>query len=163
MIEYDSPHDVDGTPLPKGRLVEAQRALKDSFNSWFAFIKICEDELTHLKGLLTGGHIKPHTYPIIFHFVLCDGSFDPYSLDHLCSLKNENGLKANSIIEAKWCKWPKKRAPNQTTANVKVICASVATAIADVFRKNAISVGRKFAKMLKIFDKIDRIKSRRVI
>ena len=41
--------------------------------------------------------------------------------------------------------------------------ASVATAIADVFRKNAISVGNKFTKMLKIFDKIDEIKSRRVI
>ena len=40
---------------------------------------------------------------------------------------------------------------------------SVATAIADVFRKNAISMGRKFAKMLNIFDKIDGIKSRRVI
>ena len=40
---------------------------------------------------------------------------------------------------------------------------SVATTIADVFRKNAISVGRKFEKMLKIFDKIDGIKSRRVI
>ena len=40
---------------------------------------------------------------------------------------------------------------------------SVATAIADVFRKNEISVGRKFAKILKIFDKIDGIKSRRVI
>ena len=36
MIEYDSPHDVDGTPLPKDRSVEAQRALKDSFNGWFA-------------------------------------------------------------------------------------------------------------------------------
>ena len=43
------------------------------------------------------------------------------------------------------------------------IDGSVATAIADVFRKNAISVGRKFAKMLKVFDKIDGIKSRRVI
>ena len=40
---------------------------------------------------------------------------------------------------------------------------SVATAIADVFQKNAISMGKKFSKMLKIFDKIDRIKSRRVI
>ena len=40
---------------------------------------------------------------------------------------------------------------------------SVAMAIADVFRKNAISVGREFAEMLKIFDKIDEIKSRRVI
>ena len=40
---------------------------------------------------------------------------------------------------------------------------SVAMSIADVFRKNAISVGRKFAKMLNIFDKIDGIKSQRVI
>ena len=39
----------------------------------------------------------------------------------------------------------------------------VATAITDVFRKNAISVGREFAKMLKILDKIDGIESRRVI
>ena len=36
-------------------------------------------------------------------------------------------------------------------------------AIADVFRKNAISVGYKFTKMLKIFDKIDEMKNRRVI
>ena len=35
------------------------------------------------------------------------------------------------------------------------VSSSVATAIADVFRKNAISVGYKFTKMLKIFDKID--------
>jgi hypothetical protein len=37
---------------------------------------------------------------------------------------------------------------------------SVATAIADVFRKNAISVGSKF---MEVFDKIDEIESRRVI
>ena len=43
------------------------------------------------------------------------------------------------------------------------LSSSVATAIADVFRKNAISMGRKFAKMLKIFDKINGIKSQRVI
>jgi hypothetical protein len=95
MIEYDSPHDVDGIPLPKDRSVEAQRALRDSFNGWLTmneddrskkhiwnvkilvrsavlvefdspaskdtFVKICEDDLTHLKGLLTGGHIKPCT------------------------------------------------------------------------------------------------------
>ena len=43
-----------------------------------------------------------------------------------------------------------------------VLC-SVATAIADVFRKNGINVGRKFAKILKILDKIDDVKSRGVI
>ena len=40
---------------------------------------------------------------------------------------------------------------------------SVAMAIANVFRRNAISVGYKFTKMLKIFDKIDKMKGRRVI
>jgi hypothetical protein len=41
--------------------------------------------------------------------------------------------------------------------------ASVATAIADVFRNNGISVGRNLAKILKIFEKIDEAKSRGVI
>ena len=40
---------------------------------------------------------------------------------------------------------------------------SVATAIADVFWKNAISMGRKFMKMLEIFDKIDKIKGWRAL
>ena len=40
---------------------------------------------------------------------------------------------------------------------------SVAMAIADVCQKNAISVGYKFTKMLKIFDNIDEMESRRVI
>jgi hypothetical protein len=41
--------------------------------------------------------------------------------------------------------------------------SSVATAIADVFRNNGISVGRNLAKILKIFEKIDEAKSRGVI
>ena len=40
---------------------------------------------------------------------------------------------------------------------------SVATAIADVFWKNAISMGRKFMKMLKIFDKIDEMENWRLL
>ena len=40
---------------------------------------------------------------------------------------------------------------------------SVATAIVNVFQENAISMGSKFTKMLKIFDKIDEMESRRVI
>jgi hypothetical protein len=40
---------------------------------------------------------------------------------------------------------------------------SVATAKADVFRKNGINVGRKFAEILRILDKIDDVKSRGVI
>jgi hypothetical protein len=40
---------------------------------------------------------------------------------------------------------------------------SVATAIADIFRNNGISVGRNLAKILKIFEKIDEAKGRGVI
>jgi hypothetical protein len=40
---------------------------------------------------------------------------------------------------------------------------SVATAIADVFRNNGISIRRNLAKILKIFEKIDKAKSRGVI
>jgi hypothetical protein len=36
---------------------------------------------------------------------------------------------------------------------------SVATAIADVFRNNGISMGRNLAKILTIFEKIDEAKS----
>jgi len=42
------------------------------------------------------------------------------------------------------------------------IC-SVATVKADVFRKNGINVGREFAKVMKILDKIDDVKGRGVI
>ena len=44
-----------------------------------------------------------------------------------------------------------------------VTLTSVTMAIADVFQKNTISVGRKFAEMLRICDKIDGIKGRRII
>jgi hypothetical protein len=44
-----------------------------------------------------------------------------------------------------------------------VIEPSVATAIADVFRNNGISVGRNLAKILEIFWEIDEAKSRGVI
>jgi len=37
--------------------------------------------------------------------------------------------------------------------------SSVATAKADVFQKNGFNVGRKFAKVMKILDKIDDVKS----
>ena len=40
---------------------------------------------------------------------------------------------------------------------------SVATAKADVFRKNGINMGSKFAKIMKILDKIDDVKSQGVI
>jgi len=40
---------------------------------------------------------------------------------------------------------------------------SVATAKANIFQKNGINVGRKFAKIMKILDKIDDVKSRGVI
>jgi hypothetical protein len=48
-------------------------------------------------------------------------------------------------------------------ASSMVLTPSVAMAIADVFRKNGISVGMNLAKILKIFEKIDETKSRGVI
>ena len=42
-------------------------------------------------------------------------------------------------------------------------CSSVATAKADVFRKNVINVGRQFANIMKILEKIDNVKGRGVI
>ena len=41
--------------------------------------------------------------------------------------------------------------------------SSVATAIADIFRNNEISLGRNLAKILTIFEKIDVAKIRGVI
>jgi hypothetical protein len=41
--------------------------------------------------------------------------------------------------------------------------SSVATAIADIFLNNGISVGRNLAKILKIFEKIYKAKSQGVI
>ena len=40
---------------------------------------------------------------------------------------------------------------------------SVATVMTDVFQKNEINLLRKFAKIVRIFDKIDGSKNRRVI
>ena len=44
-----------------------------------------------------------------------------------------------------------------------VLISSVAMVIADAFRKNAISMGSNFMKMLEIFDKIDEMEGQRVI
>jgi len=50
-----------------------------------------------------------------------------------------------------------------TTWKPHWVALSVATAIADVFRKNGINVGREFAKIMKILGKTDDVKSRGVI
>ena len=51
----------------------------------------------------------------------------------------------------------------QSPHGVQAILGSVATVIADVFRKNGNNVGSKFAKIMKILAKIDDVKSRGVI
>ena len=43
------------------------------------------------------------------------------------------------------------------------VVLSVATVMTDVFQKNEINLLRKFAKIVRIFDKIDGSKNRRVI
>ena len=52
---------------------------------------------------------------------------------------------------------------NDSQVSLILDASSVATAIADVFQKNAISMGNKFMKMSKIFDKIDEIKKMTLI
>jgi hypothetical protein len=46
---------------------------------------------------------------------------------------------------------------------INVCPASVATVMTDVFHKNEINLLRKFAKFVRIFDKIDGFKNRGVI
>ena len=53
---------------------------------------------------------------------------------------------------------------NAISCCLRVVCViSVATAIADIFRNNGISVGNNLGKILKKFEKIDEAKSRGVI
>ena len=68
--------------------------------------------------------IRPHTYAVIFHFVPCDGSFNPSLDSHLQDLEKETNLPMNSIAAASWCKHPDRRSPSQTTATLKVACIS---------------------------------------
>jgi hypothetical protein len=57
------------------------------------------------------------------------------------------------------------RSAKDTLADISIGMGilSVATAIADIFRNNGISMGRNLAKILKVFEKIYEAKSRGVI
>ena len=66
--------------------------------------------------------ICPHSLCIILHFMLCNGSFDPYDSDHLSQIKEDMNLPSHSIMSAAWIKKPELRAPSQQTANVKLLC-----------------------------------------
>ena len=57
-----------------------------------------------LKELSPKAQVHPRTYTVIFRFVPCDGSFDPNKEEHLCHIKRNNDLQANSISAASWCK-----------------------------------------------------------
>jgi hypothetical protein len=99
----------------------------DSPSTKDRFVKMCEEDVTKLKGLYPGARIKPRTYTVIFRFVPCTGDFDPYTPEHLRDLEKDNGLEPNSIVTASWCKRPENRAPNQSSANLKVVCANPET------------------------------------
>jgi hypothetical protein len=47
---------------------------------------------------------------------------------------------------------------DRRASKMNMTVTSVATAITDVFQKNAISVGNKYLKILKIFGNIDEVK-----
>jgi hypothetical protein len=72
----------------------------------------------------------------------------------------------NIKMSLEYSNWPKKelkkelpklfRQSGLSACPLGVRCRdSVATAIADIFRNNGISMGRDLAKVLKIFEKID--------
>ena len=73
-----------------------------------------------LINLCPSAHIRPRNYVLIFKFVPCMGSFDPYDEDSLWEIESDNGTPTNSISSASWCKRPDLRSPNQQTANLKV-------------------------------------------
>jgi hypothetical protein len=91
-------------------------------------MKLCEDCPDLLAKLSPNAQIRLRTYPVIFEFVPCSGTFDPSNEHHLRELERENDLKLNSITSAAWCKKPEKHLPGQTTANLKVQCANTETA-----------------------------------
>ena len=97
----------------------------DSANSKSQFEEMIEKNNFLLKELSPKAHICPRTYVVIFRFVPCDGSFDPNKEDHLCDIKKDNDLQANSIFAALWCKQPDRRSPGQTTATLKVACTNL--------------------------------------
>lgn len=72
--------------------------------------------------------IQPRTYRIVMKFVPCDGTFDPSDRSQLRELESDQDLPDDAILAASWIKKPSLRAPNQKTANVKVICSDPVTA-----------------------------------
>jgi hypothetical protein len=97
-------------------------ASKDNFTS------ICTKNPTLLAKINPNAHIRPRAYTVIFRFVPCLGQFDPSIDEHLRIIERENDLTEGSISAASWCKRPDKRAPNQSTATLKVACLNPETA-----------------------------------
>ena len=92
------------------------------------FAVICANNPSLLSVINPKARIRPCTYAIICRFVPCLGQFDPSIDDHLRNIERENDLSVGSITAASWCKRPDKRAPNQSTATLKVACSNPETA-----------------------------------
>ena len=96
----------------------------DSAESKDKFTEMIANNSFLLSKLSPKARICPRTYPVIFRFIPCNGTFDPSLNDNLRSVERENDLPTNAIIAASWCKRPDRRSPNQTTAILKVACAN---------------------------------------
>ena len=96
----------------------------DTVDSKIQFVDMIDKNPALLAELSPRAHIRPCTYAVIFHFVPCNGPFDPNVDEHLRNIENENDLPANSIMAALWCKRPDRRSPSQTTATLKVACTN---------------------------------------
>lgn len=81
-----------------------------------------------LTSICPSARIKPRSHPVIFRFVPCNSEFDPSNAEHIATIESEHHLDPGSITSATWIKQPEKRSAGQTTANLKVICATPETA-----------------------------------
>lgn len=100
----------------------------ESVESAKKFRTYCVEHFLLTARICPSAKLQPRTYRVVMKFVPCDGNFDPSDRDHLRHIEEDLNLASNSIITASWIKKPENRAPNQKTANVKVVCSSAETA-----------------------------------
>ena len=100
----------------------------DSVESVKRFKTHCAENSLLTNQICPSAKLQPHSFRVIMKFVPCTGEFTPSDRSHLREIEEDLGLPEGSIMTATWIKKPENRSPNQTTANVKVICATAEAA-----------------------------------
>jgi hypothetical protein len=96
----------------------------DSPESKVLCTDLCNGNPQLLYEISPKAWICPSAYMVIFHFVPCNGEFNPSDSAHLHNIECDNDLPANLINAVLWCKHPDKHTPNQATATLKVACST---------------------------------------